>query len=68
MRTESSMPIVIRIDEPFKESFDEPFDLDREVRAYVHDVAQFTLQRLKQHLDDEESHQETFLHDEADAA
>ena len=75
MRTQSSpfMPIVIKIDEPFinnefQDSSDEPFDLDRECDAYVRDLAQFTLQRLKQHLDAEEAHNEVFLPRKVDKA
>ena len=74
MRTQSPssfMPIVVQIDEPsnaYQESFDEPFDLDRECDAFVRDVAQFTLQRLKQHLDEQDAHEEVvvFGHDHDD--
>ena len=71
MRAQSYKPIVVKNDESFRgfqESFDEPFDLDLECDAYVRDVAQFTLQRLKQHLDAEEAHNEVFVRHEVDKA
>ncbi len=78
MRAQSSssfMPIVVNVEEPFqqfqefRESFDEPFDLDSECDAYVRDVAQFTLQRLRQHLDHAEQGEISFVDpDDADKA
>ena len=70
MRTQSSpfMPIVIKIDEPYEDMSDESFDLDSECDAFVRDMAQLTVHRLKQHLDAQEAHNEVFLPRKVDKA